>query len=137
MVDAIPVIPLYALTMQFYTVVSHMTAVNWALLLGALVVDRDTWESLPTEDQAAMRSEAAESGARFRARGRLEAESAVGAMQRRGLTAHTLTPAQEAEWRAMSERLYPRIRGTIVPADVFDEVIRLVREYRARPGGGQ
>jgi len=28
------------------------------------------------------------------------------------------------------EKIYPEIRGTIVPADIFDEVVRLLKEYR-------
>ena len=42
-----------------------------------------------------------------------------------------LTPEIEAEWRAMAERAYPLIRGKMVPAELFDEVQELLREYRA------
>jgi hypothetical protein len=52
-------------------------------------------------------------------------------MRRRGLTVVPLPPAAEAEWRTLSERLYPQIRGRMVPADMFDEVLRLLAEYRA------
>jgi hypothetical protein len=38
----------------------------------------------------------------------------------------------EAVWRAEAEKVYPDIRGTIVPEDVFDEAQRLIQEYRAR-----
>jgi hypothetical protein len=48
---------------------------------------------------------------------------------------HVLTPDQEATWRAAFEELYPDIRGRIVPADIFDEVQRLLKDYRA--GGGK
>ncbi len=135
MVDAIPTIPYYALAMQFHTVASHMLELNWAPLVGATVVSRRTWESLSPAAQQALRAGAAEAGRQFQARGRLENDSAVAAMRRRGLTVHAFTPAAEAEWRTMSERLYPRIRGTIVPAEIFDEVVRLLAEYRAAHPG--
>jgi hypothetical protein len=51
-------------------------------------------------------------------------------MQKRGLKMTQLTPAAEAEWRALFDGVYPKIRGSMVPADVFDEVQRLLREYR-------
>jgi hypothetical protein len=35
------------------------------------------------------------------------------------------------EWNALAEQLYPRIRGTMVPAETFDEVFSLLRAYRA------
>ena len=37
-----------------------------------------------------------------------------------------------AEWRTASEQMYPKIRGTMVPADMFDEAVRLVTEYRSQ-----
>lgn len=135
MIDAVPTIPYYALAMQLNTAAPYMLAINWAPLAGATIISRRTWESIPAELQAELRAAAEEAGRQFRERGRAESDSAVAAMQRRGLTVLTLTPAQEAEWRATVERLYPRIRGTLVPADMFDEVQRIVAEYRSRPGG--
>jgi TRAP-type transport system periplasmic protein len=41
-----------------------------------------------------------------------------------------MTPALEAQWRTLFEGVYPQIRGKLVPADVFDEVQRLLKEYR-------
>jgi hypothetical protein len=58
-------------------------------------------------------------------------------MQRRGLTVHEFDAAGAAEWRTMVERLYPRIRGSLVPADIFDQVVRLLAEYRARRPAGR
>jgi TRAP-type C4-dicarboxylate transport system substrate-binding protein len=132
MVDAIPTIPYYALAMQFHTVATHMLRLNWAPLAGATVVNRRTWEGLPAETRAAMLAAARDAGQRFQTRAHLENDSAVTAMQRRGLVVHDFTPAAAAEWRTMVERLYPRIRGSLVPADVFDQVVRLLDEYRAQ-----
>ena len=53
-------------------------------------------------------------------------------MVKRGLQIQTLTPQAEQEWQQTAEKFYPKIRGTIVPADLFDEVRRLVMEYRAQ-----
>jgi hypothetical protein len=43
-----------------------------------------------------------------------------------------LTPEAEAEWRRAAEQMYPLVRGNMVPAEFFDEVQRLLREYRAK-----
>ena len=55
-------------------------------------------------------------------------------MKKRGLNVHELTAEQEATWRAAAEEIYPDIRGRIVPADIFDEVQRLLKDYRASGG---
>jgi hypothetical protein len=46
--------------------------------------------------------------------------------------------AVTAEWRKDVESVYPKIRGKIVPDDLFDEVKRLRDEYRGQhPKSGQ
>jgi len=135
MVDAVPTIPYFALAMQLHTAATTMLELNWAPLVGGTVVSRRTWESLSPEQRAAMQQAAAEAGRQFQARGRVESDEAVSAMRGRGMRIVPVTPQIEAEWRTVSEQLYPRIRGTMVPADMFDEVVRLLAEYRARPGG--
>lgn len=132
MIDAVPTIPLVALSSQFYTVANHMINVDWAPLVGATVITKKAWDAFPPETQAALRTAAADAGKRFQERGRQEADSAVAAMQKRGLEVVPIPPAVEAEWRAMAESFYPQIRGSLVPADMFDEVQRLLTEYRAR-----
>jgi TRAP-type C4-dicarboxylate transport system substrate-binding protein len=131
MVDVVPIPPYFALSMQFHTVASNMLELNWAPLLGATLISKSTWDGLSAEAQTALRAAAAEAGRQFQARGRAEGDEAVAAMRRRGLTVVPLPPAAEAEWRVLSESFYPRIRGRMVPADMFDEVVRLVTEYRA------
>jgi TRAP-type C4-dicarboxylate transport system substrate-binding protein len=131
MIDAVPTIPYHALAMQFFTVASNMLEVNWAPLVGATIINKSTWDGLPADAQAALRAAAAEAGRQFQARGRAEGDEAVAAMRRRGLTVVPLTPAAEAEWRTLCEGLYPQVRGRIVPADIFDEVVRMLAEYRA------
>jgi TRAP-type C4-dicarboxylate transport system substrate-binding protein len=136
MIDAVPVIPYFALAMQFYTVANHMIEVNWAPLVGATVITKKAWDALSPETQGAVRDAAVEAGRQFAARGRAESDEAVAAMKKRGLQVTPVPPAVEAEWRAMGESFYPQIRGSLVPADMFDEVRRLLAEYRgSRPPG--
>jgi hypothetical protein len=45
---------------------------------------------------------------------------------------HPLTPQAEKEWHAYFEAVYPKVRGNLVPADIFDEVQHILAEYRAR-----
>lgn len=130
MIDAIPTIPYMALSMQVHTVSKYMLDLNWLPLVGATIMNKKAWDALSPENQAAMKVVAAKSGTDFQARGRAESNEAVQAMKARGLTVIPIPPAAEAEWRTMAEKLYPQIRGSIVPADMFDDVVRLLAEYR-------
>jgi hypothetical protein len=51
-------------------------------------------------------------------------------MQARGLTVRSMTPELEREWRALAEQSWPHVRGTMVPAETFDEVRALLAQYR-------
>lgn len=133
MIDAVPTIPYYALATQVYTVANYMQELNWVPVVGALIINKKTWDALPPETQAAMAAAASETGKKFQAQGRRESDEAVAAMQKRGLSIVAIPPARQAEWRAAGEQLYPKIRGGMVPADMFDEVVRLVTEFRSRP----
>ena len=131
MIDGVPTIPYFALSMQFQTVATNMLELNWLPLVGATLINKSTWDGLSPEARTAMRAAAAEAGRQFQARGRAESDEAVAAMRRRGLTVEPVAPAVDAEWRALSESFWPRIRGRMVPADIFDEAVRIVNEYRA------
>ena len=55
-------------------------------------------------------------------------------MRKRGLQVRSVTPEIESEWRQFAEAVYPSIRGKMVPADMFDEVFRILKEYRSSKG---
>jgi len=130
MIDAVPIIPYYALATQVYTVSKYMLELNWAPVVGALIIDKRTWDALPADVQTAMMTVGAESGRQFQAQGRKESDEAVAAMQKRGLNVIPMTPQLLTEWRTSTEAFYPKIRGGMVPADMFDEVVKVLAEYR-------
>ena len=70
----------------------------------------------------------------MRNQARQEVDDAVAAMKKRGLVVNRPTPEQMRAWTELAERLYPRIRGTMVPADTFDEVFAHLKAYRAARG---
>ena len=131
MVDAVPTIPFHVLANQFYLSTHHMLEVNWLPLVGALVVTKKSWEALQPSERDVMMKSAVQCGQEIQEHGRQENQDAVTAMQKRGLQVHPVSKEAEEEWRRFSESLYPNIRGPIVPADTFDQVVQLLRDYRA------
>ena len=132
LIDAVPTPPFYALAGQFYTVAPHMLEVNWVPLVGATIITKKAWDTIPPATQNAMLQTGAEIGKQIQARNRQESNEAVEAMKKRGLQVHSLSPADEKAWISMAEHFYPQIRGRIVPAETFDEVERLLGEYRTQ-----
>lgn len=100
--------------------------------MGACVIRKATWDKLPAALREPLLRAARQTGAEIKASGRKESEEAIRAMQNRGLKVTPVTPELEAEWRTAAEAAYPQIRGKIVPADIFDEVLKIIRDYRAK-----
>jgi len=133
-ISAVPTVPIFALAAQLDSQAKYMLAINWGPLVGAAVVHKKTWDRVPPAAQEAMLKIAAETGRQVKAAGRAESDAAVAAMVKRGLVVQKMSPEVEAEWRAFIDQVQDRIRGHIVPADMFDEAQRLLKEYRAAGG---
>ena len=129
-IDALPVIPVLALSGQYFTVAKHMVEVNWAPIVGATVVKKNTWDAIPQAIRDVLMQTAAETGKKIQDASRKENDTAVQLMKTLGMQVHPLTPDGDQEWRQFAEAIYPRVRGGLVPADVFDQARQLVAEYR-------
>jgi TRAP-type C4-dicarboxylate transport system substrate-binding protein len=131
MINVVPSTPYFALATQVYNTAPHMLDINWAPIVGALVVTRKAWDGMSPEVQSAVRAASDKAGAQIRTKARQEVEEAVDAMKKRGLTVNKPNPAQMKEWNDLADKLYPRIRGTMVPTETFDDVMAHLKTFRA------
>lgn len=131
MITAVPATPYFALASQVYATAGHMLDINWAPIVGALVVTKKSWDEMSPAARDALKAAGTRAGLQMRTQARKEVDEAVDAMKKRGLQVHTPPPEQLKEWNALAEQLYPRIRGRMVPAETFDEVMKLLKDYRA------
>ena len=134
LINAFDTTPLVALASQWFALAPHMLDLKWAPLVGATVVTRKAWEKVPREARPVLLKSAEEAGERLKRDIRQANDKAIEAMRTRGLKVMTVTPDAAAAWQRVAEGAYSKIRGTIVPAPVFDEVKRLRDEYRAKGG---
>lgn len=131
MINVVPSTPYFALASQIYNSAPHMLEINWAPIVGAFVITKKSWDDMSPDAQKALRLSADTAGQVIRNQARKEVEEAVDAMKKRGLQVNKPNADQMKEWRALSESLYPRIRGKMVPAETFDEVFAHLKTYRA------
>ena len=134
LISAIQVPPQVAVITQYFTHAKYMTDLNWLLLLGATVISKSTWEQIPADVRPALLAATREAGSRLRADVRASGDRDVEAMKKRGLVVVPVDARARELWRKAAENVYPRIRGTVVPADAFDEAVRFRDDYRKRAG---
>jgi hypothetical protein len=109
----------------------------WVPLVSATVITKKAWDAIRLQQRQAFRQAALRSGKQMQARGRQENIDAIEAMKKRGLQVHAVSPALLDEWQNFCAAVYPRMRGSMVPADMFDEVLRLLKQYRDSGGGAK
>jgi len=134
MINVVPSTPYFALATQIYNTAPNMLEINWAPIVGAMVVTKKAWDEMSPAAQTALRAAGEKAGVEMRNKARKEVDEAVDAMKKRGLAVNKPSAAQLREWSELADKLYPRIRGTMVPADTFDEVFRHIKAYRAGQG---
>jgi TRAP-type C4-dicarboxylate transport system substrate-binding protein len=131
MIETAPVAPMWALFGQIDRVTRYMLPINWVPIAGATVMRRQTFEALPPAAREAVVAASKKAGEQLRAHRTQQDNECIRAMEARGLVVLPLTPDIEAAWRKVAEQAWPRVRGSMVPADMFDRVHVLLAEFRA------
>ena len=138
MLDAVAAVPFLALGHQYYAEAKYMLEIDWAPLVGAMVVTRQRWDSIPEATRSDLRRIATEYGSKITAKSRQENVDSVQAMVgKHGLVVTKPAAGELDEWTQMAAGLWPEIRGKIVPADVFDEVQQILAECRKQGSSGK
>jgi TRAP-type C4-dicarboxylate transport system substrate-binding protein len=130
MVDTVPIAPLWGLVGQFDRITRHMLRINWVPIVGATVMRKQTFDSLKPEAREALARASRKATEELRVHRAVQDEESIKAMQARGLVVKEMTPELERAWRGVAERSWPLVRGTMVPAETFDQVRAVLAEYR-------
>lgn len=131
-IQAFPAPAAVALANQWFGPAKNMMDIRFAPIVGATIITKAAWDKVDPTLRPALLTVALETGTRYIPRIRAIETEAIAAMVKRDLRIQTLTPEARREWQQAVEKFYPKIRGKLVPADLFDEVNRLVLEYRAQ-----
>ncbi len=120
---------------QYYRQAPHMTDMKWAPLQGAVVMHEKGWAALTAEQKAEVLRITQKVGEELRASNRDQEERSLQAMKSRGLEVVPVTDTVVGEWTEAVRKAYPRVRESLVPPSIFDEVERLRDEYRKGRAG--
>ena len=131
-IEAFPAPATLALANQWFGLAKNMMDIKFAPVVGATIITKAAWDTIDPKLRPALLTMARETGAKYTPKIRGARDRGHRRDGQAGLQIQKLTPQAEAEWQQTAEKFYPKIRGTMVPADLFDEVRRLVVEYRAQ-----
>jgi TRAP-type C4-dicarboxylate transport system substrate-binding protein len=131
-IEAFYVPPLFALANQSFGIAKFMIDMKWSPLIGATLISRGAWEKVPANLRPELLRIARNAGDEFRTKILSSGDEAIVEMAKKQLQIIKLSDAEMAKWRAETSAAYPKMKEKLVPADLFDEVERLLKEFRAR-----
>jgi TRAP-type C4-dicarboxylate transport system substrate-binding protein len=134
MIDTAPSPPYPALVLQMFRDAKYMLDVRVAPLVGGLVITNTAWNKIDPADQKVVVDEAKAFEKRIMADAPKQDADSVATMKTRGLQVTTLDPKATSEFRAAAERLVPTLKGSIVPADIYDMAVQERDAFRKTKG---
>lgn len=134
LIDTVAVTAMWALATQIDQLAPYMVDLKWAPIVGALVIKEETWGAMSPAGRDAIALASSQAAGTLREYQQRAEKEAVEAMVKRGLHVQQLTPEDRAAWQRLADAALPMIRGRTVPARDFDEVMRLLAEYRHESG---
>ncbi len=131
LLDAFSNTPLSALGLRWYEQVHYMTDFKWSVLTGATIVNKSEWEKVPADVRPKLAEIAREVGRQTELDVRSEEVSAIAEIAKHGVKIVKPSAAEAAQWRAAAQRAAPVIRGGVVPAETYDELVKLHQQWLA------
>ena len=134
MIDSYATTPLLGLTLQWYKHTPYMVSVGLAPLVGGLVITKQAWAKFSDADRASISAACRKLESKLKAGVPKQDTTAIGEMQKRGLTVVKVAPADVEKYRATAQSFATQMRGTVVPADFLDTATRERDAFRQARG---
>ena len=124
LIDTAPNPPYLALSLQIFRDAKYMLDLHIAPLTGAMIISNAAWGRISADDKPKVTAAAEAMEKRVRAEAPAQDAESVKQMVARGLQVITLDPKAAAEFRTAATQLVSTMRGSMVPADVYDLAVQ-------------
>ena len=127
MVDAITTMPLYALAGQSFGIANNMLDLKWGFLLAGIVIDLDTWNSIPKKYHSKLMEISNDMQKKSIEINRKAELDALNAMKEYGLKINYLDKKEMEAWEERAKEIIPILRGYTIREDVYDRVFEILK----------
>ncbi|MDR1838434.1 MAG: TRAP transporter substrate-binding protein DctP [Treponema sp.] len=131
-INSIYLIPEALAPMGLHRTLTNMLDMPIAPIMGAIVMNRVTWNKLGAERQRSIVAATQRIIAEFEVTMSRTSANAVSAMQREGLRVNRPNQAQIEMWRAEIDRAVPPLLGTTFDRNVYNQINQILIRARNR-----
>jgi TRAP-type C4-dicarboxylate transport system substrate-binding protein len=132
MVDAIYQSPIAIGGAQLFGVAKNMASINIAPFMGAIILNRRTWNSIPDKYKARMLEAARREELELDRVVRRFEDEMIKTMGDYGLKVNQLSAVQEQIWYDEADRAMPSMMGTFTDRGFFSHIMSILRDFRNR-----
>jgi TRAP-type C4-dicarboxylate transport system substrate-binding protein len=129
MIEGLPTPALAAQLFQWYRQTPYMLDIGLAPVVGASIITKKAWNTIPAADRPKLLESAAGVEKRLQVDVPKQDQAAVADLVKRGVT---VTKANGAEWRTEADALAKTMRGEMVPPEIFDLALKARDEFRKK-----
>ena len=130
MVDAVYESPIAVGSTQIFGLANNMASINMAPFMGAIVLNRRTWNAIPDKYKPQLLEAAKKEEAELDKLVRKFEEDMISLMENYGLKVNQLTPAQEQLWYDEVGRVMPTLIGSVFDRNIYNRIDTILRDYR-------
>jgi TRAP-type C4-dicarboxylate transport system substrate-binding protein len=130
-VNSIYVVPTIIAPMQLHRSLNHMLEMPLAPVMGAIVMNRVTWNKLSPAHQQEIIRVSQRMGADFDASVTRAEAAAIQAMNRDGLNLNRPTQAQQEMWHTEIQNALPSLVGTLFDRELHNRINDLLTRFRS------
>ena len=123
-INAAPMPPVYAMTLQVFKNAPYMLDVRIAPLVSATVITDSAWNRISPDDRTKLLAAASQMEQQIAKEGPGLDAFSIGMMKAAGLQVVPFDAKAAAEFRSVSEKLAATQRGVLIPADIYDLAVR-------------
>jgi TRAP-type C4-dicarboxylate transport system substrate-binding protein len=128
--------PVAALVLQWHTKARYITEVPISYSMGVFAIDARAFQALEETDRDVVREVITAITRELDGAARADNARAYEVLQRSGLEPVHVSNADVAGWRQTIEQIFPALRERPdIDAQMFNELLALLREYRAAHPG--
>ena len=130
-IDALCYPPVLVLAGNMHPKAKYMLDMDYSSLTGVTVVEKATWEKIPADLRPKLLAVFRTASEQIDTEVNKMATDALAKLVEKGVTTVPVSEAERNTWQQAMEAVYSTVRGTVVPAQAFDDVQKAVKECRA------
>jgi TRAP-type C4-dicarboxylate transport system substrate-binding protein len=132
MVEAFTTTPLSAAAYQWFGLTKNMCGMQWAPMIGGIVVSNRVWNRVPDELRPKLAQAAEEIGKQMQEKIDTADEQATAVMMEHGLEITEVSEEDIALWEAEVRKGFDKLIGKSFDKESFELVNKYLQEFRAQ-----